>query len=240
MTDQELDSLLQRILLDVYNQNTEYEDSENAITPFRPSKRYQRQMTLMLTDPLKWMKRRNRPVWNQVLSRAAVILLVISIAFGGLMATSSTVRAAVTRWAVEWYETHILYRYTGEAITGAMPQYEITELPEGYVEVKNERIEDTNFVSIVYRDSETGKILYLDYIYMQRGSATDFVTKDVEVESTKINGMDGQLFLSKDWENERSAVTWFDLNKDLQFTVHAHLDRTDILRVAESVCLVES
>lgn len=241
MTDQELDALLQRILLDVYNQNTESKGSGTAIARFRPSRQYQRQMALMLADPLKWVKRRNRPVWKQALGRVAVILLVISIAFGGLMATSSSVRAAVTRWVVEWYETHIVYRYTGEAITEAMPRYEIAELPEGYVEVEDERIEKENYVSIVYQDSETGKTLYLDYIYMQQGSAIDLVTEGVEIEPIKVNGLDGRLlFVVDDWENQQSTVTWVDPDKNIQFSVSAHLSNSDILRMAESVYLVES
>ena len=41
------------------------------------------------------------------------------------MAVSPTVRAAVVRWVTEWYETHVVYRFSGEQIADEMPQYGI-------------------------------------------------------------------------------------------------------------------
>ena len=82
--------------------------------------------------------------------------------------------------------------------------------------------------------------MYLDYIYMQQGSAMDFVTKDIEIEPTKVNGMDGQLLLVEDWENKQNTITWVDTDNNIQFSLSAHLSNSDILRVAESVYLVES
>ena len=62
-----------------------------------------------------------------------MLLLVFSLSLGSLMAVSQTVRAAV----VEWYETHITYRHSGEQIAGDMPWYEITDLLEGYGEIES-------------------------------------------------------------------------------------------------------
>ena len=53
-----------------------------------------------------------------------MLLLVFSLSLGSLMAVSQTVRAAVVRRVVEWYETHITYRHSGEQIAGDMPWYE--------------------------------------------------------------------------------------------------------------------
>jgi len=74
---------------------------------------------------------------------------------------------------------------------------------------------------------------------MQQGSANDFVTTDAEIEPVKVNGLDGQLFLEKDWENRRSTVTWIDPDSNLQFDVHAYLEKDDILHIAESVSLAD-
>ena len=41
------------------------------------------------------------------------------------------------RRVVEWYETHITYRHSGEQIAGDMPWYEITDLLEGYGEIES-------------------------------------------------------------------------------------------------------
>jgi len=238
MTDQELDALMQRVLLD--SLKLDWNEELKPQPPFEASTRHQREIRHMLADPLAWVRRRAKPMWKKAVQRVAVVLLVISLGFFGLMASSPTVRAALTRWIVEWYETHITYRYTGADITGPMPRYEITELPEGYTEVESERIELPNCVSILYRNEKTGKTLYFIYVYMQQGSANDFVTTGAEIEPVKVNGLDGQLFLENDWENRRSTVTWIDPDSNLQFDVHAYLEKDDILHIAESVRLVES
>lgn len=157
------------------------------------------------------------------------------------MAVSPTVRAAVVRWVTEWYETHIVYRYSGEQITGEMPQYEITDLPEGYAEVESKRIEWPDYISFTYYnpDKENDQGIIFDYTYMSQGGVADFVTEDSETISVTVNGLKGQLFLAKDWENTRSTLTWIDTDNNIQFTLMAALNEIDILHMAESVSLVK-
>ena len=72
----------------------------------------------MLKNPLRWARDRKQPVWKRALKRVAVILLVISLAFGSLMVVSPTARATFIRWVTEWYETHVTYRYAGDDMVG--------------------------------------------------------------------------------------------------------------------------
>ena len=102
MTDQELDTLMRRVLLD--SLKLDAESAASGELAFEPTPRYQRQMAAMVKDPLKWERRRARPLWKNVAQKAAVILLVFSLSLGSLMAVSPTVRAAVVRWVTEWYE----------------------------------------------------------------------------------------------------------------------------------------
>lgn len=238
MTDPELDTLMQRVLLD--SLKLDWAGEANPQPSFQASPRHQREVRRMLADPLAWAKKRAKPVWKRAAQRTAVVLLVISLGFCGLMASSTTVRAAVILWVTEWYETHITYRYTGADMAGAMLQYEITELPEGYAEVEGERIDWPGHVNIVYRNEETGKTIYLDYMQMVQGGAANFVIEDSEILEVTVNGLDGQLFWTADWENHRNMVTWIDPDSELHFTVEAYLDKTDILHMAESVSLVKS
>ena len=105
MTDQELDTLMRRVLLD--SLKLDAESTASGELAFEPTHHYQRQMAAMVKDPLKWERRRARPLWKNVAQKAAVILLVFSLSLGSLMAVSPTVRAAVVRWVTEWYETHV-------------------------------------------------------------------------------------------------------------------------------------
>lgn len=236
MTDHDLDTLMQRVLLD--SLRLDWEKQAEPEPAFVPSARYKRQVSGMLADPLAWERKRAIPVWKNIARRTAAVLLIVSIGFGSLLAVSPTVRAALLQWVTEWYETHITYRYTGEDMTGATPQYEITELPEGYAEAESERVEWPDQMIIVYRNEETGKAIYLDYVHMHQGAATDFVVEDAEILPVTVNGLDGRFFKTE--KGERNLVTWIDPEHGLQFTMEAPFDKTDILHIAESISLVNS
>ena len=234
MTDRELDRMMQHVLLDAIKRDCEKETDD--VLAFKPTHHYQRQMAEMVKDPLKWERRRARPLWKNVAQKAAVILLVFSLSLGSLMAVSPTVRAAVVRWVTEWYETHIVYRYSGEQITGEMPRYEISELPQGYTETIRDVYEAS--VSVVY-ESPSGDMICFDYTYMQQGAANIIAPGDDEILDVTVNGIQGQFFLPHD-PADAKTITWIDADSNLQFVVKAFCSETDILHIAESVFLVKT
>ena len=121
-----------------------------------------------------------------------------------------------------------------------MPQYEITALPEGYIEDVSLRIEWPNYTSVKYKNEELQNMILFDYIYMQQASVSDFVPgEDTMTLPVTVNDLNGQLFLEDDWETKRNVITWVDPGSNLQFTLQANLSETDILHMAESVSLVK-
>ena len=238
MTDRELDRMMQHVLLDAIKRD--YEKETDDVPAFKPTPRYQRQMAAMVKDPLKWERRRARPLWKNVAQKAAVILLVFSLSLGSLMAVSPTVRAAVVRWVTEWYETHVVYRHLGAPMTGKISQYTITDLPDGYVEDSEQNISEDDFVCKVYYNEESDRSIYLDYAYMQQGTAWTYVTEDAENIAVTVNGLEGEMFLTDDWENARNTITWFDPQTNIQFSLNANVGQDDILHIAESVSLVKT
>ena len=239
MTDQELDQLMQRVLLDAIKSDCSNMSCE--IPNFMPSHRYQHQMAIMIANPLKWAHKRARPLWKKVLQRVAVILIVFSLSLGSLMIISPSVRAAVVNWVTEWYETHITFRYLGTPTEDEMPEYTIGALPNGYAEVDSEREEWPDYICIVYRNEVSGKTIYFDYTRMTQGYVNDFeVNSDTATSSVLVNGMQGYLFQEKNWERQRSSITWIDSDKNLQFTIQAYLPQSGILQMAESVSLFNS
>jgi len=238
MTDQELDALMRRVLLDGIEQDCVRK--QEAEPPFRPTPRYHRQMTAMLTNPLKWERRRNRPVWKTVMQRAAVILITVSLGFGGVMLFSPTARAAVLRCVEEWTGTRLAYRYAGEERTEAMPRYEITGLPEGFTETG--RDETPAYVSVTYEnaglDDATAGTIYLTYADLHEGGALGVeIDEDIVALPVTVNGLEGRLFLYGDREDKWNTVVWTDSEANLQFTLDAATGETDILHMAESVSL---
>ena len=104
--------------------------------------------------------------------------------------------------------------------------------------METERIEMSEYFCVTYKNEE-GQWLQFDYSYMQQGSALDILTENVEMRDITVNGLEGQIFLSLDPKND-NTLTWIDPSANLQFTVDAFLNESDILHIAESVALVES
>lgn len=229
MTDHELDLVIQRILIDAQKADEEQVVGEDI--PFNPSVRYQHNMRAMYKNPKKWLRSRERPVWKNVMRRVAMILLAVSIGFGGLMASVPSVRAAVIRWVTEWYETHIVYRYSGDDVFSESNEYEITALPDGFSEV--ERINLSNIVLINYADDE-GNVISFDYCVMHQGSAASFETENATVVDITVNGMVGQFFETESSE-EFNTITWVDGRNSIQFSISGCFDKEDLLHMAMSV-----
>ena len=92
MTEQELDLFMRNVLLDAIALD---EETNTETIPYTPSLHHQKQIKAMLKNPLRWARDRKQPVWKRALKRVAVILLVISLAFGSLMVVSPTARATL-------------------------------------------------------------------------------------------------------------------------------------------------
>ena len=239
MTDQELDELMRRVLIDAIVLNEEnYQDE----IPFKPSFGHRRQIMAMLANPVRWAKEKAKPTWKKVLQHAAVILLVAAIGFAGVMAASPTARATVIRWVAELYETHVVYRYLSGDAADEMQQYEITALPEGYTENREARIELPTQVDILYQNNINPRdpLISFSYIHIQQGSANEFILEGATVLPVTVNGQEGSLLLAKDASESRNVITWIDSENDIQFSIQGSVDETTLLRMAESVSLVKS
>jgi len=52
-----------------------------------------------------------------------------------------------------------------------------------------------------------------------------------------VNGLEGQLYLTRDTEGADSTITWIVPDENMLFAVSAALGADDILHIAESVSL---
>lgn len=232
MSNQEFDSLLRRVVVDSIKSYTEQFSNNDLL--FFPSVGYGRQVRLMLSNPLGWAKRRMLPIWKKTLRAVAMIFITIFVAIGCLITFSSPVRATVKRWVQEIYDKFISYRYVGKSEDFEMNDYEIIELPDGYVEV--ERNQFPRMVDVIYKNPD-GKYILLQYIYMEGGSVTSYVT-DGSSESIDItvDNFEGTYWVSST-EDEFSTLMWINSDSNLQFTLDAQLPYIDMLHMARSVSL---
>lgn len=231
MNNQELDRLMRRVLLDSLRADEASAGEETA--QFVLSRNHQRQIKAMLNDPLKWLRNKTKPVWKRIAQKVAVILLVASVGLGTLMAASPTVRATVIRWVTEWYETHVVYSFAGESNSQEMPEYEITGIPDTFVET--DRVESASSVSVFYED-QNGEVICFDYVYMHQGVATLVITDDRDVIPVSVNGLHGQLVLPTEKDVTTTAtLVWIDNETSIQFVIETTLDEDAIISMAESV-----
>lgn len=236
MTDQALDMLMRRVLIDALRK--EEESVIEVLESFAPSRQHQRQMEEMLKDPLKWMHKKTRPVWKTIAQKVAVVLLIASVSLGGLMAVSPTVRAAVIQWMTEWYETHVVYRFFGESPKNETVDFRISVLPQGYKEIEDNRIVNDNYISLWYEDGD-GNVILFDYMYMQEGSALLVQPEEGDtIVDVSVNDNAGQLYCSRN-SGKFNTLIWTDQHNGYCFAIKAMCGEKDILHMAESVDLVE-
>lgn len=126
----DLDALLPRALMDanLLQFRQTLEQAETQEPSFSP--RYRRSRLRLMNDPMEWLRRRTRPLWKKVFRGAACVILACTVALGGLIAVSPSVRAAVLHWLRELTEQGIAY-LPGEQATGLSPSWRPAWLPEG-------------------------------------------------------------------------------------------------------------
>lgn len=230
MTDQELDRLLRRALLDAADQ--EAQTPPETEVPL--SEGHRRRMREMLRDPLLWFRLRNPYPWRTVARRAAVVLLMLSLSAAMVLAVSPKARADIVRWTMEQNGRRVEFRYHGDGPAQALPQYRITALPEGYTET--ERVEADWNVRVTYEC--TGKQwIRFSYLYMQDDTASSMgIAESDTVKDITVSGMSGKLILTQSPESA-NVIIWFDTAQNLMFSIHANVDESVIITMAESVSL---
>ena len=196
----------------------------------------QHEFSLQFEKKIKKLKRKaDHPVFYHTTKRIASIVLAILISGGVWLAVDIEARAAFFGWIKEVYESYFVYRFEDDAVSNINPSsYRPTWLPSGYTEFYVDETENT--VAIVYADEE-GRMLKLNYI--QNPNETDWFvkTEQVEIESATINGKPAELFISKDSETA-NAIIWTS-DDNTAFYLYAFLSKADLIKVAESVQVIE-
>lgn len=240
MTEIEENILIRNILLEAAMADYAAELANHRPEPM--SARLRRQMTAMLNDPDVWVKRWRRPIWLKAVRTAAIILLTFSLSLGALMAISPTIRAAIINLAVEWYDTHIVYRFFGKPMDDSLaplPKYEVAALPEGYKPFKDEIITPGSY-DIGYVNAD-GELLWFGYQRMEQGGSLTIQenTDNMSIYEVTVNGCKGWAYCSQDTE-QHNLIVWIDEKSNLEFDISGFFSKSELLHIAESVSLCNS
>lgn len=227
MTDQALDDLARRLLLDTATLG--WNDEINDRTEHMFSRSFERKMKPVI-------QRADHPVRYYATRLLTALLLMAFLGGGSLLTFSAEARAAFINWAIEWYDTQIVYRFSGASAAdpdAPLPRYEVTALPEGY-ELFKEIVIPGSY-NIGYANAD-GDLFWFGYQRMEQGSALA-IQEDTEGMTTyevTINGCKGWIYCSQDAE-PNNIIVWIDEERNLQFDVSGFFDKVELLRIAESV-----
>lgn len=181
----------------------------------------------------KVIRRGNHPVLYRQLQRAAILVLVVLLSFTALMVVSPTARARVIAWIREQIAGYTAYSYFGETDSGRENvKYEFGYLPDGY---KLQRVIQQNGIHImIFENHATKELIY--FSHTQDASAITYFVKDRSYTEQKIDihSEDG-LYLEANEDCMANEIIWFDSKEELFFLISAHLEKEDMIKIAENI-----
>ena len=226
MTDQALDDLVRRVLLDVYDQ--EYGDVIEELPEHDLSPAFEKKMK-------KLIRRADHPIRYRVVQAAACLVLAALLSGCTVLAFAPEARTAFFSWVRTQYENIFVYHFSGPDIDTDLPTYTLGWLPEGYVETS--RVQEDTVILCTYSGPDGG-IIFFRYSPMSDNIIDAVTTNGVEPEAVVINSMAGDFYLS-DVASESNELIWFDQNANIAFSLSSFFDKTVMIHIAQSV-FVES
>lgn len=187
----------------------------------------------------KLLRKTKHPQLRRVLQNIAAILLAVLVGAGVWLTVDTTARATFFHWVREVYETHIVYRFSGEAPAGVLPEYRPGWLPDGYREVSVSG--DDHLRNVLYDNSglETENTLIFTYHHTDKGTLHVIFDPDSEGIAVQVNGLPGHFYPAGNTSDSNSLV-WIDQNTGIMFALTSHLSLDDILHIAESLELYKT
>ena len=190
------------------------------------SKRFERKMKALIRQ-----ERRSPFMKSFVLQskRAAVFLLAsVLISFTAIMSVEA-LRVRFFRMVQEIYEKYstISYEPVGENSIASQTfvEYEPTYIPDGFELVK-ERVY-SHSKHMTFRDSQRRGLGFMQSFLDV--ATVDYDTEHVDLEPIQINGMDGYYLPN----SSLKSIFWDD--GTYFFDVSGHLDKNELIKVAESI-----
>ncbi|MEG2138894.1 MAG: DUF4367 domain-containing protein, partial [Oscillospiraceae bacterium] len=195
------------------------------------SPKHQRVMDKLYRDPFGTAKKRARPLWKKVLSAAACVLLVCSIALGGLLAFSPSAQAWVQRIIAEWFVTDVTFRFTGDAQPVSGDSWTLGYVTDGFEETETIGTPDDGRIS--YENSE-GLTIIFDYKSVSEGGGFNFDAEHNIYSEITLNGQPAHLFISQR-ELLPNCLIWFDATGETSFRLMAFVTSEQLLEMAENI-----
>ncbi|MDO5062766.1 MAG: DUF4367 domain-containing protein [Peptostreptococcaceae bacterium] len=221
MIEKRWDDLIQKMLQDAEKQ----EISELSAEPLTLSKKFDRRMRRSIRDG-KMFDRREQML--RILSKAAIILVVIVATLSITYVFSPTARAMMQNIIRLIYPDHNSYRFGTQEVEVHKDDYTLGYIPEGFELV--EEIEKVTGYILIYENSEG---YALDFSYRGgQGRQLSIDNEHMIHEDIVINNMEGIIAYSND---DELFTVGFLVDDQIILKVTADLDKETVIKILENI-----
>ena len=182
----------------------------------------------------KLFHRAKHPYFYKAIQRIASIFLAAILVGSMYLAVDTEARAAFLGWIKEVYEHSIVYRIMPSSAAKDLPHYELTWLPDGFVEP--DIYENETVYSALYQNSSTGEIVIFDYYRLSSEVQAKLFT-DQQPEHVLVNGIIADFYAASS-DSESNNLLWIDTEAGVFCAIDSNLSKDVILHIAESIYLV--
>lgn len=86
--------------------------------------------------------------------------------------------------------------------------------------------------AIIYTGPDSD--IVFSYRWMSSDTTSEVIPEGAVMEYVTVNGLPGDFYKGANTEDDNLLI-WFDENKKLSYSIHSFLDKSVLLRIAESV-----
>lgn len=181
------------------------------------------------------LHRARHPYFYRAIRRIASIFLAAILASSMYLAVDTEARAAFLGWIKEVYEHSIVYRIMPKPTAKALPQCELTWLPDGFGGPIVYQ-DDTTYTAL-YKNQITGNDLIVFYCLLNDEMQTELFTSQ-QPEYLLVHGTIAEFYGASD-DSPSSNLLWVDNESGVLCTINGVISKESIVHIAEGLCLFD-
>lgn len=169
--------------------------------------------------------------YRRILLNAVAIFMAVMMLFAALMAINPNVRAAVIKWVCNISGGVVHYHYGGERSASKVPDYVLSQLPEGYtLHAVRENKDGTEYVYY----GPNGMIM--KFLYTSGADASDLYLYNSNCKHSEvlIRETTADLYINP-FQYQTSEIIWADPEGNVLFMISYHGEQENLVEMARSV-----
>lgn len=167
---------------------------------------------------------------SSYLKRMACAIIAIILCGSMLLMLNTEVRAAAVGWIREAYNSFTSYFFVDEVESDESLNYEITNLPEGYILLTQQ---ETDAGKIAIYQNGDGKIMQFG-CYTSESGILFVGGYEYDYSQVIISGKTADLYIAKD-PTHSNTIVWENAKGNIFFQLTAYLEKDSLIQLAEGV-----